>query len=1004
MRPALAAVLFLTSIGWSVAQESAVQQTNPPGLKWYQINTPGFQILYPQGIDQQAQHLANTLERVRIPESRSMGVRPKKISIILQNQSSVSNAFVMLAPRHSEFYAMPSQNYNFLGTNDWLTLLSSHEYRHVVQFQRAITGFNKFFYYIFGQQAVAGFAAAAAPQWFWEGDAVATETAFTHSGRGRIPNFNLLLRTNFLEGRTFRYNKAYLESYKNKIPDWYVLGYHMVSYLREKTGDKDIWEKIVKRSWGHPFIPFTFSNAIHRETGLYVNGLYREMAGYLTTKWKSELEGLPITAFESVTIRPNAAYTDYLYPQVLRDGTVVAQKSGIGDIEQLVVLKREGEEKAYVQGMMNPTGMMSGEGSKIVWNEFRFDPRWQVRTYTIVKGYDFATRKETVISRKSRYASAALSPDASRVVTVETGTDYQTRLVVLDYATGAVLNQLPNPTNDFISMPRWSEDGNSIIALKTNKEGRTITRYDIVSGKSADFFPPAEENLGYPVPAGKYILYNSPYSQIDNIYALDTESGSRYQITCSKYGAYNAALSPDKQTLYYNEQTRNGFDVVKIPFDPRSWRPLAEVKGAPGFYEHLARQEGQSNLLDSIPDKAYPVTRLHRASQMINTHSWGPYFSNSFAQAQLGIFSQDILSTTSINGGYQYDLNERTGSWQAGISYQGFFPILDFQLLAGNREQKTSVTDNEGRVNVKLDWKETGTTLGLRVPLVFTRSKYFSSLEFGNYLGVTQVSSFRNYATRGDTALTLGNTSRYVPIKLRVDSGNVQRLDNFNYLLIDQLSNGTLLSNYFYVNYTHLLKESTRDFNPKFGQALYFDSYSTPYGGKFNGNLWDVRGLFFFPGLFKHHSLFFRTGYQSSLLSPNTNTYTFRNQLFKPRGYAYPNDSRFYTLQTNYQLPVWYADVALGPLLNVQRIKANLFYDFGNGQGSSYLYDVSHPALYVINHSVNYISEGVEMTFDINVMRLLQQVEVGFRISHITANAYNNSGMVFEFLIGNIPF
>ena len=253
MRRALAAVLFLGSVSWSAAQESAIQETNPPWLKSYQINTPNFQVLYPQGIDQQAQHLINTLERIRVPESRSMGVRPKKISIILQNQSSISNAFVMLAPRHSEFYAMPSQNYNFLGTNDWLTLLSSHEYRHVVQFQRAITGFNKIFYVLFGQQAVAGFAAAAAPQWFWEGDAVATETAFTHSGRGRIPNFNLLLRTNFLEGRTFRYNKAYLESYKNKIPDWYVLGYHMVSYLREKTGDKDIWEKIVKRSCGHGF-------------------------------------------------------------------------------------------------------------------------------------------------------------------------------------------------------------------------------------------------------------------------------------------------------------------------------------------------------------------------------------------------------------------------------------------------------------------------------------------------------------------------------------------------------------------------------------------------------------------------------------------------------------------------------------------------------------------------------------------------------------------------------
>ena len=61
-------------------------------------------------------------------------------------------------------------------------------------------------------------AQVAAPQWFWEGDAVATETAFTPSGRGRIPNFGLVLRTNLLEGRTFNYHKQYLRSYKHNIP------------------------------------------------------------------------------------------------------------------------------------------------------------------------------------------------------------------------------------------------------------------------------------------------------------------------------------------------------------------------------------------------------------------------------------------------------------------------------------------------------------------------------------------------------------------------------------------------------------------------------------------------------------------------------------------------------------------------------------------------------------------------------------------------------------------
>ena len=90
-------------------------------------------------------------------------------------------------------------------------------------------------YYLFGSTGLTGMAHAAAPQWFWEGDAVATETAFTRSGRGRIPNFNLVFKTNLLEGRTFNYHKQYLRSYKHNIPDYYVLGYNMVSYLQKEN-------------------------------------------------------------------------------------------------------------------------------------------------------------------------------------------------------------------------------------------------------------------------------------------------------------------------------------------------------------------------------------------------------------------------------------------------------------------------------------------------------------------------------------------------------------------------------------------------------------------------------------------------------------------------------------------------------------------------------------------------------------------------------------------------
>ena len=132
---------------------------------------------------------------------------------------------------------------------------------------------------------------------------MAIETAYTPTGRGRIPNFGLVFKSNLMEGREFNYHKQYLRSYKNFIPNHYVLGFHMVSYLRRKTNDPDIWGKITARSWGLSFVPFTFSNAIKKETGLYVTDLYDEMAEALKKDWQAEIDQLQLTDFERVNIR-----------------------------------------------------------------------------------------------------------------------------------------------------------------------------------------------------------------------------------------------------------------------------------------------------------------------------------------------------------------------------------------------------------------------------------------------------------------------------------------------------------------------------------------------------------------------------------------------------------------------------------------------------------------------------------------------------------------------------
>lgn len=983
-------VSFLSVFG---VEGQEVLENNPPSVKWYRVNTPHFKVLYPEGFEQQAQRMANTLEHIREPESNSMGIRPKRISVILQNQSSISNGFVSLIPRRSEFYTMPPQDYNFSGTNDWLNQLATHEYRHVVQFDRANTGFNRVLYTLFGPATLAAMSIVAVPQWFWEGDAVATETAFTHSGRGRIPNFGVLFRANLQEGRVFNYHKQYLRSYKHNIPDHYVFGYHMVSYLRKRTGDPEIWEKIGKRAWSVPFIPFAFSNAIKKETGLHVTDLYREMMVDLQKTYQQKFSEMQVTAFEKIVQRNSNAYTDYRYPQELPDGSVLAVKSGIGDIAQFVTLKDGKETRVFTPGIVNDAGMLSVSGTKVVWSEYGFDPRWLVKNYSVIKSYDVATNRYWVVTNKTRYAGASLSPDGAKIVTVESDNNYNVTLLVINAEFGQVIKKFANPDQAFYSMARWSGDGKSIVALKTIKGDRSVVLIEYESGKEIELLPPSKENIGHPIMMGNLLFFNSPVSGVDNIYVYDIQHQKKLQVTSSKYGAYNPALSKDGKRIYYNEQARDGFDVVAIPFDPSSWKEFATKEEPEGYAQYITEQEGRPTLFDSIPDQKYATQKYSKLSGIINPYSWGVYFNSSFTQADIGISTQDILSTTSLKAGYLYDINERTGSWRFGVSYQNWFPIIDAQVLFGKRKDNSTAFGNK----IEMDWDETTFESGVRIPLVLTRSKYYSGLEFGNYVGLTNVSSFQNKITNGDSVVYDG-PGRLALFLYRPDT-------TLAYVFKDQLNDGYLYYDRFYFSFYRMLKQSRRDINSKFGQVIEYELYSTPFGGDFKGMLWALRSAFYFPGFFKHHSLYARIGYQVSDQDVSTNYYTFRNRVFKPRGYSFPNDETFYSFSVNYSLPIWYPDIALGPVLNIQRVKANLFYDYGSGKGTNYYYSYEPQGLLYVSYTdAIYKSFGVETTFDINIMRFLPKFEIGFRATYITANPYANSGTVFEFLLGNIGF
>ena len=953
------ALYFLFCAVFTSNGQGAFLENNPPSIRWQQINTPNFRILFPQGYDQSAQGVANLMETIYEPVSRTLDKPPRKVSIILQNQNSIPNGFVALGPRRSEFFTTPPQDYNFLGTNDWFDLLAVHEFRHVVQFDKSLTGFNKLFYILFGQVGQSLWADLSVPDWFWEGDAVGIETALTPSGRGRIPRFDLVFRTNLLERGAFDYNKQHLRSFKHFVPDHYRLGYFMTTHVRNEHGH-EAWSKITEKAFGLPFIPFTFSGAMKKVSGKNLLDTYDNMMGEMEGLWSQQVDGLSLTPATTINQRKSEAYTSYHTPAALNSGGVVAMKSGIGDIDQLVRVDDQGNEQVvFVPGIVNDTGMLSVQKDVIAWNEFEFDPRWGAKNFSVIKLYDLKNGKLRTLGRKNRYASAALSPDASKVATILTTEENKYYLVVLDANSGKEIKRFANQGNHFLSMPRWADDGNSIVALKSGEEGKALMAIDLVTEQETIIIPESNENLGHPVPHGQYVFYNSPYSGIDNIYAINVNNGRRYRVTSRKYGAYNPSIGAEGRFIYFNDFQKDGFNVAKMPFDTTLWKPLEEVADkSVKYYEKLVEQEKNEHVLDNIPDKKYPVTNYAKVRGFINPHSWGPEINTTNSSLFVGLEMRDVLSTISTSVGYGFDVNEDVGSGIVNISYQGLYPILDFEYRLGNRSTFENVPGREPNTveRVNFRWKERGFSFGYRLPITLTRSKYLAGLSFGSNLAVTNVKDF-----------------------------------NQNFRLPDQISNGRLQALEHSLSFNRLFKKAKRDINSKWGQTFFFNYQHTPIGGDFNGKYLATQAELFFPGLIKHHSLQLRAGYQFQEIifqqgGIRDDTYLFPSYFFFPRGYSATAFQDFYHFKADYALPLIYPDLALGPLLNFQRIKANLFYDYAYGETEG--------------NGNNFNSYGVELSADLNILRYSRLFDLGVRLSVVP----ELNDVKVEFTVANLGF
>ena len=250
---------------------------NPPDIHWKQINTAKVRIIFPTGLDSQANRMANLLTVLHQQHFTQLGKLERKWNIVLQSQTTIPNAYVRMAPVVSELNMTPDQDNFSTGSIRWDDNLLTHEDRHIQQFSNPNSGVNKLFSFFLGQEGQLLGNAIFIPNYFFEGDAVWQETLVSHQGRGRMPSFYNGFKSLWMEQKNYPWIKIRSGSMKSFVPDHYPLGYMMVAYGYHQYGE-DFWRKITNQALSLK----GFNKGIRRYSGKSFSQYYNEVMQYFS--------------------------------------------------------------------------------------------------------------------------------------------------------------------------------------------------------------------------------------------------------------------------------------------------------------------------------------------------------------------------------------------------------------------------------------------------------------------------------------------------------------------------------------------------------------------------------------------------------------------------------------------------------------------------------------------------------------------------------------------------
>ena len=697
----LAAVAGL--LAGPLARAQFFQTGSDPSVRWSQMGTDHYRIVYPKGLDSLARAYVIDLEKWQPRVGQSAGMAPGSLQwgrtpVILHPWNPYSNGSVAWAPKRMDLYTHP-EAYGSI-PQPWMTQLTVHESRHVSQMQLAYRKPFKWVNYLVGEMWAGAVSALYTPPVFLEGDAVVAETALTISGRGRTSDFLNYYHVAFDNGDWRDWYKWVYGSFKNAGPDYYTVGYMTVGGMRYFYGQPTFSADYFDYAAKHPFPVAKFQRYIKRVSGQSFKKTYQGLMEGFHDIWTEEADARgPFMDMEQVT-RKHAYATDYSNGSWIDESEYFAIKEGKDQAPRLVRILLDGTEIDMGPFSSHTSSLNPGK-HRLFWSETVPGVRWTLDGKSIIRSLERSGKRRNLTTEGRLYNP---QPGPGGIAVVEYPVEGGSNLVIIDEDDGHPLLRVPAPAGVQVADPAWVDSTLYILGLEDRGFG--IWRLDHPKRDGEVWTcvleptPQTMENLE----GENHVLdFVSDRNGVKELYRYDPATGRAWQLTNSRYGGTDYFWHGD--TLWFNSMTPEGTAIFKAKAPEPKEVDIREVHKY-RVAETLTEQENA--LLAEIPGQAGNDVEgagnnvevsapqpYHKALHLVKFHSWAPlYFDYDAIESMSGDLSYDTASPGLI-GLFQNDLGTAWGTvgysvhpdpdkpseWRHSghvqFTYTGLYPVLE---------------------------------------------------------------------------------------------------------------------------------------------------------------------------------------------------------------------------------------------------------------------------------------------------------------------------------------